>query len=258
MSRLCRQNDHSQRLQQASGLAKLHRVASEPRHRHGCAETSCTAFDGPWLSRSASIACWSVVSEVLTQLLSSGAANSCWVGTFVSAFLTGGTDLYQAYASDLPNELYRIRHQRRGGSAQLRICPERPSFNIKPEPATSCRILHHGMVTGRAVSFFPSYVFRPSSVSRGLGLSLQRVVSDDRLNLVLVKLVEYLGHKSTIVPVAAFNEVNPSPWLCGAVAWLTVPDIYTCPVTPAHDKTSFRTVLEVSSIFRSQGLCVAA
>ncbi|ORY67260.1 uncharacterized protein BCR38DRAFT_153630 [Pseudomassariella vexata] len=34
-----------------------------------------------------------------------------------------------------------------------------------------------------------------------------RVVPDDQLNLVLVKLVEYLGHDNIIVPAAAFNEI---------------------------------------------------
>ncbi len=39
-------------------------------------------------------------------------------------------------------------------------------------------------------------------------LHLVSVVSEDQLNLVLVKLVEYLGHASIITSATAFTEVS--------------------------------------------------
>jgi hypothetical protein len=41
-----------------------------------------------------------------------------------------------------------------------------------------------------------------------LSLTFHRVSADRELNLVLLRLVEYLGHTNQIVSGAAFNEVS--------------------------------------------------
>jgi hypothetical protein len=42
----------------------------------------------------------------------------------------------------------------------------------------------------------------------GLILKTSRVVPDEELNLVLVKMLEFLGHRNMIVSAVAFNEVG--------------------------------------------------
>lgn len=41
-----------------------------------------------------------------------------------------------------------------------------------------------------------------------LTLTCSRVLPEDELILVIVKLVEYLGHKSAVTSAAAFTEVS--------------------------------------------------
>jgi hypothetical protein len=50
-----------------------------------------------------------------------------------------------------------------------------------------------------------------------VSLTLHRVSEDRELNLVLLRLVEYLGHTNQIASGAAFNEVGTAlcvPRLC--------------------------------------------
>ena len=39
-------------------------------------------------------------------------------------------------------------------------------------------------------------------------LSEGRILKDDELNIVLLKLVDYLGHPNPVISSVAFNEVN--------------------------------------------------
>ena len=38
-----------------------------------------------------------------------------------------------------------------------------------------------------------------------------RILKDDELNIVLLKLVEYLGHSNPVISSVAFNEVDDLP-----------------------------------------------
>lgn len=42
-------------------------------------------------------------------------------------------------------------------------------------------------------------------------LTLDRILNDEELNLILLRLVEYLGNSNSVISGAAFNEVRVRP-----------------------------------------------
>jgi hypothetical protein len=50
--------------------------------------------------------------------------------------------------------------------------------------------------------------------SRQVGSNNFRLLEDGELNIVLLKLVEYLGHSNPIVSNAAYNEVSNASRAC--------------------------------------------
>lgn len=77
------------------------------------------------------------------------------------------------------------------------------------------------------------YVLLPSFVALPhILLMLHRIVSDEGLSLVLVKLLDFLGHSNTMVSAFAFNEVSVplacSLHDCATDRWRIVLDIEPC------------------------------
>lgn len=59
-------------------------------------------------------------------------------------------------------------------------------------------------------------------------LTRLRVLPEDELILVLVKLVEYLGHQSAVTSAAAFTEVSQHEILILFLAYFFFPDSSNC------------------------------
>ncbi|KAI0019098.1 phosphatidyl inositol 3-kinase-like protein [Xylariomycetidae sp. FL0641] len=96
---------------------------------------------------------------------------------------------------------------------ELRIAAGRtlPSFLVQTDPTKPVAAIilkNRGIALNvlRSLSELP----QPHMMETGIMAWAQvaRVVSDDQLNMVLVKLVEYLGHKNAVTSASAFAEIE--------------------------------------------------
>lgn len=68
--------------------------------------------------------------------------------------------------------------------------------------ATARGLYHHFVSAGRVrFSLFPSRLFMRSH-------SVHRVSGDEEKNIILLRLLEYLGHPNPYVCAVAYNEVS--------------------------------------------------